>query len=407
MELTSKEHRVAEAEKEHGIAEENLETYTHESLSASLDFSPQFNNNLLNNGKHQQEKGFSEIEIRETEAVAADNKVDSKSQILLDIFENNISPESHMDKVENIAVTHISNDTSDVPIIQPHSHLPKPEAPPGISHLPPKQISRSKFLSESFATVDMPSIGKFIKDRSNSLSASIAKRLSSLKDQDDVYDDDDQKRKIKDVTEFNISGLKVTVTLKNDEEELKGRISFFSRSNCRDSTAVRSFFRQRGLKFVEINIDVYPQREKELVDRTGSCQVPQIFFNDKLFGGLVALNSLRNSGAFDHRLREMLAKKCSSGAPAPPVYGFDDPEEEESTEQMVGTVRVLRQRLPIQDRLMKMKIIKNCFAGSEMVEVLIHHLDCGRKKVRACVSPIHHSKFTPAFSDRQITLLVL
>jgi hypothetical protein len=126
---------------------------------------------------------------------------------------------------------------------------------------------------------------------------------------------------------------------------------------------------------------VYRQREKELIERTGNSQVPQIFFNEKLFGGLVALNSLRNSGGFEQRLKEMLAKKCSGNAPAPPVYGFDD-HEEESTDEMVWIVKVLRQKLPIQDRLMKMKIVKNCFAGNEMVEVIIHHFDCGRKKVR-------------------------
>jgi glutaredoxin len=231
----------------------------------------------------------------------------------------------------------------------------------------------------------MPSIGKFIKDRSNSLSASISKRFSFFKSDDG--DDYNMNHKVNSfdsgVTRFNISGLKVTVKLKKDDEEeqIKGRISFFSRSNCRDCTAVRSFFRERGLKFVEINIDVYRQREKELIERTGNSQVPQIFFNEKLFGGLVALNSLRNSGGFEQRLKEMLAKKCSGNAPAPPVYGFDD-HEEESTDEMVWIVKVLRQKLPIQDRLMKMKIVKNCFAGNEMVEVIIHHFDCGRKKVR-------------------------
>ncbi|KAI6670858.1 hypothetical protein NL676_005743 [Syzygium grande] len=278
-------------------------------------------------------------------------------------------------------------------VIQPHSQLPKPEAPP-MSCSPPRDVGaaaaaaisgRSQSMPGGLAAVGMPAIGKFIRDRSNSFSAAIVKRLSSLKE---IGSDDDGGRGGSDfkpdgVTEINLSGLKVVVRLKAEEQpekELRGRISFFSRSNCRDCTAVRCFLRERGLKFVEINVDVYPQREKELIERTGSSQVPQIFFNEKLFGGLVALNSLRNSGGFDRRLKEMLGGKCSGEAPAPPVYGFDDPEEEERADEAVGIVRVLRQRLPIQDRLTKMKIVKNCFAGAEMVEVLIHHLDCGRKK---------------------------
>jgi len=41
-------------------------------------------------------------------------------------------------------------------------------------------------------------------------------------------------------------------------------------------------------------------------------------------GGLGALNSLRNSGGFDQRVKEMLSMKCPSddATPASPVYGF-------------------------------------------------------------------------------------
>ena len=38
----------------------------------------------------------------------------------------------------------------------------------------------------------------------------------------------------------------------------------------------------------------------------------------------MALNSLRNSGGFDQRVKEMLSTKCPSddATPASPVYGF-------------------------------------------------------------------------------------
>ena len=185
------------------------------------------------------------------------------------------------------------------------------------------------------------------------------------------------------MTEFNLSGLKVVVKQKPEAEvEMKGRISFFSRSNCRDCTAVRRLFREKGLPFVEINVDVFRERERELVDRTGTASLPQIFFNEKLIGGLVALNSLRNSGEFDRRVAEMLAEKCPGDAPAPPAYGFDYLEEDR-TDEVVEAVRVLRQRLPIQDRLKRMKIVKNCFVGEELVEVLVQHLGCARSEVRS------------------------
>ncbi|KAL5721563.1 hypothetical protein ACHQM5_005193 [Ranunculus cassubicifolius] len=278
-------------------------------------------------------------------------------------------------------------------LIRPHSQLPRPEAPPGLfkslsngEELGPymeRSVSVSDSLSDSFS-VDVPSIGKFIRDRGTSFSAAFVKRISSLKE-------NNSPDFLRDVTEIHLSGMKVIVQVKNSEEEndeevhneisYRGRISFFSRSNCRDCGAVRTFFRERGLNFVEVNIDVYPSREKELIERTGSSSVPQIFFNEKLFGGLVVLNSLRNSGEFENRVKEMLVKKCPANAPSPPVYGFDDPEDlKERMDELIEIVRVLRYRLPIQDRLTKMKIVKNCFSGSEMVEIMNQHLDCGAKK---------------------------
>ncbi|KAK6931829.1 Glutaredoxin [Dillenia turbinata] len=257
-------------------------------------------------------------------------------------------------------------------MIPPHSQLPKPEAPPGKNPM----NSQSPPSPEKFSGIDMPAFGKFFQERSNSLSSAIAKKLSSLSEDR--------------VTEFNLSGLKVIVQHKKDDQEveiehgnlnskIRGRITFFSRSNCRDCTAVRSFLRERGLRFVEINVDVYPPKERELIERTGSSSVPQIFFNEKLLGGLVALNSLRNSGEFDRRLVEMVGRKCPDAAPAPPVYGFDDPEVER-TDEMASVIRVLRQRLPIQDRLMRLKIVKNCFSGFETVGVMVQHLHCSRNK---------------------------
>lgn len=297
-------------------------------------------------------------------------------------------------KTEVEAEAEAKAEAEEAGILQPHAKLPKPEAPPGLHNSPPPSQNDDASDDQKFGA-SMPAIGKLIRERSNNFSAAFLKKLSSLKENNFAEEFSPKP----DVTEFHLSGLKVTVKLKSQSEQqaqaLKGRISFFSRSNCRDCTAVRSFFREKGLRFVEINIDVYPQREKELVERTGNSSVPQIFFNEKLFGGLVALNSLRNSGGFDQRLKEMIGSKCPDDAPASPVYGFDDLEDE-LMDQMIGIVRVLRLRLPIQDRLMKLKIVKNCFAGSELVEVLIQQLDCGRRQV--------HDPFDQILNFRYILL---
>ncbi|KAJ0966817.1 hypothetical protein J5N97_023734 [Dioscorea zingiberensis] len=266
------------------------------------------------------------------------------------------------------------------------SYLPRPEAPPGLTPAASagsdeaQQIERS--FSDSASAIDVSALGKYLRDRGSSFSSAIVKRISSLRESDP------HAAVPPEVTEFHLSGLKVIVRQKEEEQkmnghdqlDLKGRISFFSRSNCRDCGAVRSFFRERGMPYVEINVDVFPEREKELIQRTGSAAVPMIFLNEKLLGGLVAMNSLRNSGEFERRVLEMAGGRCPETAPRAPVYGLDDEDGGGSVDSMVGIVRVLRQRVPIRDRITRMKIAKNCFSGSEMVEAIIHHLDCGRKR---------------------------
>ncbi|KAK9749789.1 hypothetical protein RND81_02G150300 [Saponaria officinalis] len=235
----------------------------------------------------------------------------------------------------------------------PHQKLPPPSAPPGITGdvtpAPEKRI---------------PAIGKYLR--------TVLSRRMSL----DSEGEDEGEDKDKGVTEFRVSGVRVVVRRKEEAEELgllRGRVTFFSKSNCRDCGAVRKILREKGLKFSEININVYPARENELITRTGGSTVPQVFFNEKLIGGLVALNSLRNSDLLDRTAKDLLGSKCPDDAPEPPVYGYDEPKEERMDE-MNRIVKILRLRLPIQDRLVRMRLVKNCFTGKELVDVLVHHL---------------------------------
>lgn len=314
-------------------------------------------------------------------------------------------------------------------VLRPPPHLPQPEAPPGLAraHSTPaphdyaaeeeeeeeerqrqhkRPVERSASANSAGTIVDdVVSIGRFFRDRRDVLSSAITRRISSLKESSsppsakaaavvDTYG----------VQEIHLPNVKVTVRLKDaiaaeDDDvgysfsggHIKGRVSFFSRSGCRDCAAVRAFFRQSGLPYVEINLDVFPEREAELASRAGAAaRVPQIFLNEKLLGGLVVLNSLRNSGEFERRVRDLAGRRCPDSAPRVPVYGFDDEAgaaagggkgEEAAEDAMVGIVRVLRHRLPIQDRFVRVKLVKNCFSGTDMVDGIVNHLDCSRKKV--------------------------
>ncbi|XP_044971148.1 uncharacterized protein LOC123431437 [Hordeum vulgare subsp. vulgare] len=283
-------------------------------------------------------------------------------------------------------------------VLRPPSHLPQPEAPPGLSLTraasTPAPHGHVERPNSAAAVVDVASIGRFFRDRRDVLSSAINRRISSLKETSSAPAPGDA---CYGVQEIHLPNVKVTVRLKEaiaaDAEEddgyghslsgshIKGRVSFFSRSGCRDCAAVRAFFRQSGLPYVEINLDVFPEREDDLASRAGAAaRVPQIFLNEKLLGGLVVLNSLRNSGEFDRRVRELAGRRCPDAAPRVPVYGFDAGMEEEREDAMVGIVRVLRHRLPIQDRFVRVKLVKNCFSGADMVDGIVNHLECSRNK---------------------------
>jgi glutaredoxin len=287
----------------------------------------------------------------------------------------NINKLNEYKTTENNANGNITVTKKTLSLIQPHSLLPKPTPPISNSH--PQSTNPNDVVQLNFKT--------FFRQRSNDLTSAITRTISSIKNSIDDNSFNDQND---DVKEFKLSGLKVVVTVKNDASLGKVRITLFSRSNCRDCSAVRRFFRERGLKFVEINIDVYTEREKELNQRIGNSNsnstVPMIFFNEKLIGGLVELNAMRTNGELEKKLIEIANGGFSGDVPVAPAYGFDEVAEEKVAveEEIAKVVRVLRQRLPIQDRLMKMKIVRNCFDGSELVELLVRNHGYVHDKVR-------------------------
>ncbi|KAL8172311.1 hypothetical protein V2J09_024115 [Rumex salicifolius] len=259
-------------------------------------------------------------------------------------------------------------------VLYPNEKLPKPEPPPGLV-LRYDDVADTQVSGRTDGEKDgIFAIGRFIRQRSSA----IARRLVQNETED--WGANGSGNGVV-VTELKLAGVKVTVHEKKAAaiNGLKGRVTFFSRSNCRDSGAVR----ENGLSYLEINLDVYPTRETELLQRTGGSTVPKIFFNAKLIGGLVELNRLRKSGAveLEDKLKELLGGKCPEGdssVPAPPVYGVDDETEEERTDKMIGIVRILKQRLPIQDRLIRMRVVSNSFTASDLVELLQKHLGCRR-----------------------------
>ncbi|KAK8488918.1 hypothetical protein V6N12_055654 [Hibiscus sabdariffa] len=201
--------------------------------------------------------------------------------------------------------------------------LPRPE--------PPKpRVERSQSFSIAGS---MPLIGKYIRERSTSFSAAVLNHLSSLQEDaaaggDFPFRNDPSNL---EVTEFKIPGVKVIVKLKGEEErfedQIKGRITLFTKSNCENCIAARKLFKEKGCPYVEINTDVLTRKAEELIERTGDAEVPKIFFNDCLIGGLETLKSWSESGELEEKMRELLGPKCPEEAPEASDYGINDEEE--------------------------------------------------------------------------------
>ncbi|XP_039114130.1 uncharacterized protein LOC120249621 [Dioscorea cayenensis subsp. rotundata] len=162
----------------------------------------------------------------------------------------------------------------------------------------------------------------------------------------------------------------VTTENKVEEQHMNGRIIIYTRLGCPDCKEVRLFFQQRRLRYVEINLDIYPSRKLELEKNTGSSAVPRVYFNDFLVGGLSELKALEDSGRFDEKINYVISDDPSPEAPSPPLPGEDDMSSSGKIDELVAIVRKMKESIVLKDRFYKMRRFSNCFLGSEAVDFL-------------------------------------
>ncbi|KAL5559211.1 hypothetical protein UlMin_035422 [Ulmus minor] len=151
---------------------------------------------------------------------------------------------------------------------------------------------------------------------------------------------------------------------------MKGRILLYTRLGCQDCKEARLFLHGRRLKYVEINIDVYPSRKLELEKIAGSSSVPKVFFNEVLIGGLSELKGLNESGKLQEKIDCLINEAPSSEAPLPPLSGEDDLSSSGAIDELALVVRKMKESIVVKDRFYKMRRFTNCFLGSEAVDFL-------------------------------------
>ncbi|KAL3504678.1 hypothetical protein ACH5RR_034519 [Cinchona calisaya] len=151
---------------------------------------------------------------------------------------------------------------------------------------------------------------------------------------------------------------------------MKGRVILYTRLGCQDCKEARLFLHKKRLRYVEINIDVYPGRKLELEKFAGSSAVPRVFFNEVLIGGLSELKSLAESGKLEEKIEYVISEAPSFEAPLPPLSGEDDLSSSGSIDELALIARKMKDSIIVKDRYYKMRRFTNSFLGSEAVDFL-------------------------------------
>lgn len=173
----------------------------------------------------------------------------------------------------------------------------------------------------------------------------------------------------------------VIVESSADEPVMKGRIILYTRLGCQESKEVRSFIRQKGFHFVEVNVDIYPSRKLELEQHTGSSAVPRLYLNDFVVGGLNELKDMAKSGKLDEQIKRLMDEEPSNEAPLPPFPGEDDVSASGKMDELASIVKRMKESIVLSDRFCKLRRFNSCFLGSEAVDFLAQDQDLEREEV--------------------------
>ncbi|MFQ5581686.1 MAG: glutaredoxin 3 [Mariprofundaceae bacterium] len=78
------------------------------------------------------------------------------------------------------------------------------------------------------------------------------------------------------------------------------KIEIYSGNFCPYCLRAKSLLKQRGLTFVEYNVQGEPDKRSEMLERArGARTIPQIFINDRHVGGYDELHALDRKGELD------------------------------------------------------------------------------------------------------------
>ncbi|XP_058744566.1 uncharacterized protein LOC131617251 [Vicia villosa] len=227
------------------------------------------------------------------------------------------------------------------------------------------------------------SLKNFVREKSLVAVSTLLRRLSRKTDDGYVCNSDNKDKDVSDISRDSESkeAREKTTEKMNWRDEpitegplhpiaMKGRIIVYTRLACRECKEVRRILYVKRLRYVEINIDVYPSRKMELEKISGSTSVPKVFFNEVCIGSLSELKTLNESGKLDGKIDFLIAESPLLEGPLPPLSGEDDVSSSGAVDEMALIVRKMKESIVVRDRFSKLRRFTNCFIGSEAVDFL-------------------------------------
>ena len=77
------------------------------------------------------------------------------------------------------------------------------------------------------------------------------------------------------------------------------KVKVYSTDYCPYCHAVKNLLKAKGVDFEEINVEGDDKTREWLVEQSGQTTVPQVFIDEKPYGGFTDIEALDRSGELD------------------------------------------------------------------------------------------------------------
>ncbi|AUB82988.1 glutaredoxin 3 [Candidatus Thiodictyon syntrophicum] len=77
------------------------------------------------------------------------------------------------------------------------------------------------------------------------------------------------------------------------------QVLMYTKTPCSYCSRARKLLQRRGIDFTEVPVDRDPEQERQMIERSGSRSVPQVFIDDRHIGGYADLAELDADGELD------------------------------------------------------------------------------------------------------------